>query len=128
MNTLQFPLVVYDRGRKKNKFNCSFYPYPCILSLQRWFSLLYKENNKKGNISLNYHVQFFIVEIVLRWFIIHFYTSMISWRGYIFNAVCLCVCMSVCVSVQLCLWTKFQLNRWTDLYVGFQQMSPVISK
>ena len=30
-----------------------------------------------------------------------FYTSTKSWRGYIFTAVCLCVCLSVCVCVCL---------------------------
>ena len=29
--------------------------------------------------------------------------------------VCVCVCVCVCLSVQLCLWTKFQPNQWTDL-------------
>ena len=44
-----------------------------------------------------------------------FYTSTKSWRGYIFTAVCL----SVCMSVRLCLWTKFQPNKWADLDAVF---------
>ena len=46
---------------------------------------------------------------------LHYHTYMISWRGYIFTAVCLCVCLCVCVyvCVRLCLWTKFQPNRRT---------------
>ena len=46
------------------------------------------------------------------------YTFMKSWRGYIFAAVCLCVCLYVCL-VRLCLWIKFQPNRWTDLDAVF---------
>ena len=49
-----------------------------------------------------------------------YYTSMKSWRGYIFTADCLCVCLSVCVSGSACeqnssrtdepIWTRFSLN------------------
>ena len=49
--------------------------------------------------------------------IIHyFYTSTKSWRGYIFTAVCLCVCVSVC---PIFLWTKFQPNGCIDLDAVF---------
>ena len=59
-----------------------------------------------------------------------FYTSMKSWRCYIFTAVCLCVCVCVCLSVCLSvcpsgsnceqnssqtnesIWTQFSLNGW----------------
>ena len=48
------------------------------------------------------------------------YTSTKLWRGYIFIAVCLCVCVRVyryvCLSVcpAVFLWTKFQLKGCTD--------------
>ena len=61
-----------------------------------------------------------------------FYTSTKSWRGYIFTAVCLCVCLSVCLCVRLnsCeqnssqtdepIWTRFSLNgclkHWLNTY------------
>ena len=32
-------------------------------------------------------------------FVKNFYTSTKSWRGYIFTAVCLCVCVSVCPEI-----------------------------
>ena len=44
---------------------------------------------------------------------ISFYTSTKLWRGYIFTAVCLSFCLCTCVS-DVCLWTKFQPNGWTD--------------
>ena len=50
-----------------------------------------------------------------------FYTSMKSWRGYIFTVLCLCVCVSVCLCVRLCLWTKFQLTDtpiWTAIFAN----------
>ena len=56
--------------------------------------------------------------------VLFYYTSTKSWRGYIFTAVCLCVCVSVClcvcVSGTYCeqnssrtdaqIWTRFSLN------------------
>ena len=50
-----------------------------------------------------------------------FYTSTISWWGYIFTAFYLCVCLFVCVCVyvRLCLWTKFQPSGWADLDAVF---------
>ena len=50
-----------------------------------------------------------------------FYTSTISWWGYIFTAFYLCVCLFVCVCVyvRLCLWTKFQPSGCTDLEAVF---------
>ena len=47
-----------------------------------------------------------------------FYTSTKSWRGYNFTAVwCLCV--------RLCLWTKFQPNRCTDLGAYYTHSDPI---
>ena len=49
--------------------------------------------------------------------ILGYYTSTKSWRGYIFTAVCLSVC--VCLCVQFFLWTKFQPNGCTNLDAVF---------
>ena len=61
----------------------------------------------------------------------HFYTSTKSWRGYIFTAVCLCVCasLSVCVSGTSCepnssrtddapIWTRFSNNGCFPQWLG----------
>ena len=48
------------------------------------------------------------------------YTSTLSWRGFIFTAVCLCVSVSLsCLCVRLCLWTTFQQNGCTALDAVF---------
>ena len=47
------------------------------------------------------------------------YTSTKSWRGYIFTAVCLYVCLCVSVCPIPCLSTKFQPNKSTDLNAIF---------
>ena len=61
---------------------------------------------------------FLLQEIITIFDTVAFYTSTISWRGYIFIAVCLCVC--VCEwRESVCQWTKFQPNEWTDLDAVF---------
>ena len=75
------------------------------------FSVEKYENKKRDKQNLSY----FLVTL--------FYASTITWRGYIFSPVCLCVCLSVCLSV--CpdfLWTKFQPNGWTNLDAVFAKL------
>ena len=47
------------------------------------------------------------------------YTSMKSWRGYIFTTVCLCVCLSVCPAI---LVNKIPAERMHRFGHGFRQM------
>ena len=83
----------------------------------------------------NIHFFFIILRLLGMFFFsfclfVCFYTSTKSWRGYIFTAVCLCVCLSVCVSGSSCeqnssrtdesIWTRFSLNgclpHWLEPY------------
>ena len=100
----------------------SLVPWYKTLSNSKWhkrFFYLDLRSMSQVKVKGHRHGDVCVLWMLLGFFfhLFFFFTPPRNRGGFMFSLqiVSVCVCLSVCLSVRLCLWTKFQPNRWTDL-------------